>query len=200
MAHPQFTLIAAILFPFAAWAADCRFTLVDQSNYAGNTGFYMDLENTPTGSSTYCQLQNMIVAVGVADGAQWQFIVSNPAWIPNHSYTAKAVITPTYFELYLDGQPLGHVAGGFSGLPNQDLLVNSIPSWAAGTGNYLVGQSSFDAQSSGGATVAEKFAADTRPIPLMLLAPSSLPLSVPFQYASGDSLTVTAVFSLTAIS
>ena len=52
----------------------------------------------------------MIVAVGVADGIQWQFIVANPAWVLNHNYTAQAVITPTYFELYLNGQLLGHVS------------------------------------------------------------------------------------------
>ena len=193
-------LAAALLFPLAALAQDCRFTLADQSNYSANTGFYLDLEDSPTGSSTYCQLTNMIVAVGVADGSQWQFIVSNPAWVLNHNYTAQAVITPTYFELYLDGQLLGHIASGFSGLPNQDLLSNSVPSWADNTGNYLVGQSSLAASSTSGASVSETFPADTRPVPLMLLAPGALSESVPFQYATGDSLTVTAVFSLTSVS
>jgi uncharacterized protein (TIGR03437 family) len=202
MPHPlALTATAAILLPLAALAqANCRFTLSDQSNYNANTGFYLDLENTTTGSSTYCQLQNMIVAAGVADGAQWRFIVSNPAWVLNHNYTAQAVVTPAYFELYLDGQLLGHVASGFAGLPNQDLLANAIPSWAAGAGNYLVTQNSLDATSTGGATVSENFAAITRPVPLELLAPGALSQSVPFQYAPTDSLTLTAVFSLTAIS
>ena len=193
------TLTAALLFPLAALATDCRFTLADQSNYAANTGFYMDLENTPAGSSTFCQLQHMTVAVGVAGGTHWQFIVANPAWTLNHNYTAQAVITPAYFELYLDGQLLGHIATGFAGLPNQNLLANSVPSWANGAGNYLVAQSSLNAESSGGATVSEAFAADARPIPLTLLAPGALSQSVPFQYATGDSLTLTAVFSLTTI-
>ena len=65
-------LAAATLFPAFAFATDCRFTLADQSNWSANTGFYMDLENIPTGSSTYCQLSNMTIAVGVANGAQWQ--------------------------------------------------------------------------------------------------------------------------------
>ena len=201
MAHrAAIALTVALLSPLAALATDCRFTLADQSNYSANTGFYMDLENTPAGSSTFCQLQSMIVAVGVASGAQWQFIVANPTWTLNHNYTAQAVIAPTYFELYLDGQLLGHIATGFAGLPNQDLLANSIPAWAAGIGNYVVAQSSLNAVSTGGAAVSETFAVDTRPVPLMLLAPAALSQSVPFQYASGDSLTVTAVFSLTAIS
>jgi uncharacterized protein (TIGR03437 family) len=189
-------LIAAILFPMAALATDCRFTLVDQSNWGANTGFYMDLENIPVGSSTYCQLPSMIIAVGVADGAKWRFIVEQPSWQLNHTYTAKAVITPGYFELYLDGEFLGQVLGGFSGLPNQDLLVDAVPSWADGLGNYLPSQSSIDAESSGGASSSGTFAVDTRPVPLMLLAPGSNSLTVPFQYGAGESLTVTAVFSL----
>jgi len=193
-------LAATVLLPLAALATDCRFTLADQSNYAGNTGFYMDLENAPVGSSTSCQLQNTIVALGVANGAQWQFIVANPAWTLNHNYTAQAVITPTYFELYLDGQLLGHIASGLVGIPNQDLLGNSIPSWAAGTGNYLVTQNSLDASVGGVATVSENFATVARPIPLTLLAPGALSQSTPFQYAASDSLTVTAVFSLTTVS
>jgi uncharacterized protein (TIGR03437 family) len=201
MAHTlAATATAALLLPFAALGQDCRFTLADQSNYSGNTGFYMDLENSPTGSSTYCQLPGMIVAVGVADGSQWQFIVANPAWVLNHNYTAQAVITPAYFELYLDGQLLGQVSSGFAGLPNQDLLANSVPSWAAGAGNYLAAQSSLTASSTSGAPVSETFAADKRPAPLMLLAPGALSQSVPFQYAAGDSLTITAVFSIASIS
>jgi len=193
-------LAAAIIFPAFAFATDCRFTLADQSNWSANTGFYMDLENIPTGSSTYCQLSNMTIAMGVANGAQWQFIVNNPAWVLNHDYTAKAVVTPTYFELYLDGQLLRHVAWGFAGLPNQDLLLDTVPSWADGLGNYLISQSSIDAESSGGAAAVATFAADTRPVPLMLLAPASISENLPFQYGASDSLTVTAVFRLTSVS
>jgi len=192
--------LLALLFPLAALATDCRFTLADQSNYGANAGFYLDLENTPAASPAYCQLQNMTIAVGVADGSQWQFIVNSPAWILNHNYTAQAVITPAYFELYLDGQLLGRVPSGFSGLPNQVLLANSIPSWANGAGNYLVAQTSLDASSTTGTTVSESFATVARPVPLELLAPGAISQSVPFQYAASDSLTLTAVFSLATIS
>jgi len=193
-------LTAAILFPAAALATDCRFTLADQSNWAANTGFYMDLENTPSGSSTYCQLSAMTIAMGVADGARWQFIVNQPAWKWNHDYTAKAVVTSTYFELYLDDQLLGHVASGFASLPNQDLLADAVPSWAAGSGNYIASQSSASAESSAGATASATFPADARPVPLMLLAPGSISQNMPFQYGAGESLTITAVFRLTATS
>jgi len=68
--QPALTLTAAILIPLAALATDCRFTLADQSNWSANTGFYLDLENTPSGASTFCTLQNMTIAVGVADGSR----------------------------------------------------------------------------------------------------------------------------------
>jgi len=193
-------LAAAIILPATSLATDCRFTLADQSNWDANTGFYLDLENAPTGSSTYCQLSNMTIAVGVADGTTWRFIVSQPAWVLNHAYTAKAVVTPTYFELYLDGTLLRKSAGGFSGLPNQSLLADAVPSWAAGLGDYIVSQESIDAESSGGASASADFPADTRPVPLRLLAPWSVSSTLPFQYGAGESLTVTAVFSLTAAS
>ncbi len=183
----------------AAAATDCRFTLADQSNYSANTGFYLDLENTPASATSYCQLANMTIAVGVADGSQWRFIVSNPAWVLNHNYTAQAVITASSFELYLDGQLLGEVSSGFSGLPNQDLLVNSVPSWASGLGNYLVTQSSLAAQAGGAAAVSAAFLADDRPVPLMLLAPGAISQELPFSYASSETLTITAGFSLTSV-
>ena len=201
MVHtPALTLTAAVLIPLAALATDCRFTLADQSNWSANTGFYLDLENTPAATSTFCTMQNMTIAVGVADGSHWQFIVSNPAWQVDHQYTAQALITPAYFELYLDGKLLGHVSSGFAGIPNQVLLANSVPSWAAGLENYLPSQASLAATGTGGATVSQTFATAARPIPLMLLAPGSVSQTMPFQYPAGDSLTVTAVFRLTATS
>src|SRR5437868_4470644 len=103
-------LALLLLLPAVAPATDCRFTLADQSNWFASTGFYLNLENSPTGSSTSCRMAALAIALGVADGAQWRFIGASPAWIANHDYTARAVIAPSYFELYLDGQLLGHVA------------------------------------------------------------------------------------------
>lgn len=193
-------ILLRLLFPTAALATDCTFTLADQSNWAARTGFYMDLENTAAGSSKYCKLKTMTVAVGVANGSQWRFIVANPKWRLDHDYTAKAVIAPARFELYLDGRRLGHVASGFAGLPDRALLADSAPSWAAGCASYVPTQSSLEATASGGASVAETFTSAGRPVPLMLLAPSSISRNVPFPYAGGASVTVTAVFRLTATS
>jgi hypothetical protein len=201
MAHTAArTLTAALLFPLAALATNCRFTLADQSNWAAKTGFYIDLENTPSGASEFCKWKTMIVAVGVANGSRWRFIVAHPKWRLDHDYTARAVITSARIELYLDGRRLGRIASGFAGLPNQDLVANSVPPWASRDCNYVLTQSFVKAVSSGGATVSETFAAAARPVPLMLLAPASNSRSLPFHYAAGASLTVTAVFRLSAIS
>jgi hypothetical protein len=189
-----------MILPFAALAADCRFTLADQSNWAARTGFYMGLENTSTGSARYCKLKTMIVTVGVANGSQWRFIVAKPKWKLDRDYMAKAVIAPSHFELYLDGRRLGHISSRFAGLPERQLLADSVPSWAAGACNYQLTQSSLEAASSDGASVSEAFITVARPVPLILLAPASISRNAPFHYAAGASLTVTAVFRITAAS
>ncbi len=199
MVHKPALAVIVALFPLTALATDCRFTFADQSNYAANAGFYLDLENAPTGSATFCHLPNMVLAVGVADGSQWHYVVSNAAWTTGHTYTAKAVITPDYFELYLDGQLLGHVAGGFAGLPYQELIANSVPSWANGAGDYMPAQSDLAASASGGAILSETFASVARPVPLMLLAPGSVTENAAFSYAAGESISVTATFTLTSV-
>jgi hypothetical protein len=193
------TLGAALLFPLVAPATDCRFTLADQSDFAAKTGFYMELENASEGSSTFCKLKTMTLAVGVADGSQWRFIVAGHRWKVDRDYTAKAVIASAHVELYLDGRRLGRISSGFAGLPDRDLLANSVPSWGAGAGNYIPAQSSLDAVGAGTA-VSETFATAMRPVPLMLLAPASDSRRVSFHYAAGTALTVTAVFRLSAAS
>ncbi|HXM41113.1 MAG TPA: hypothetical protein VN924_07665, partial [Bryobacteraceae bacterium] len=194
------TLLAAMILPLAALAADCRFTLADQSNWAARTGFYMGLENTSSGSARYCKLKTMIVTVGVANGSKWRFIIARPKWKLDRDYTAKAVIAPAHFELYLDGRRLGRIASRFAGLPERQLLADSVPSWASGARNYLLTQSSLEAASSDGAAVTETFPTAARPVPLMLLAPASISRSALFRYAAGAALTVSAVFRITAAS
>lgn len=201
MAHRlAFTLITALCLPAATLANDCRLTLADQSDWFGLTGFYLDLENSPTGSASYCQVATLTIDLGVADGAQWRFIGANNAWTMDHDYTAKAVITPEYFELYLDGRLLGHVAGGFAPLPNQAVQAGLTPYGFTGATAYLASQSALTALASGGVTASPLFPAGPRPVPLAMLAPGSAAAPVPFAFHAGDSLTITAVFRLTAAS
>ncbi len=184
----------------AAARADCRFILADQSNWSANQGFYLDVENIAGGSST-CQLSNLTLYLGVADGASWRFIGDNAAWQTGHDYTATAIIKPTYAELYLDGQLIQHTDGGFAGIPNQSLLANTIPSWAGSASAYLAMQTSLTATSSGGTSASPPFATAPLPIPVMLLAAAtSTETSAQFSYGTGESLTVTAVFHLEPLS
>lgn len=193
-------LSTAVLLPLAVFANDCRFTLVDQSDWFANTGFYLDLENSPTGSTPYCQVAGLSIDMGVADGAQWRFIWANPAWAMDHDYTVKAVITPEYFELYLDGQLLSRVPGGFAGLPNQNLAAGMPPYGDTGVSNYLVSQSGLTAQSTTGVTASGVFLANGRPPALAIFDPGSMAQPLPFVFGADDVLTLTTVFRLTAVS
>ena len=188
----------ALLLPAAALAIDCRFTLADQSNWAATTGFYFDLEDSPTGSATYCQMANLTIGMGVADGSQWQFIGANPNWVTNHDYTVKVVIAPDYFEMYLDGQQLGQVSSGFAGLPYQQLIGGMPPYGSTGAADYIVSQSSLTAQAGNGPIISGVFPTDTRTTGLAMLAPGTVAPPLAFTFGTGDTLTFTAVFRLTA--
>ena len=181
-----------------AWATDCRLAFADQSGWDAKLGFYVGLENSAPGSAD-CQLGTLRIAMGVADGSQWRFIVHTPSnWQTGHDYTAKVVIAPSYFELSLDGQTVGHVEGGFRGLAANPLWVNSVPSWASGSSNYLASELSLVASASGGSVVSiDNIAGLERPVPLTLLAPGNTPAQKPFVHTAGETLTLTAVFRIT---
>jgi uncharacterized protein (TIGR03437 family) len=198
---------AAALLAFAwlaatpARATDCRLAFADQSNWDRKLGFYVGLENSAAGTAD-CQLNTLRIAMGVADGSDWRFIIyTPPAWQMDHDYTAVVTITPSYFEMTLDGQTVGHVEGGFTGLPANSLVVDNIPGWASGSANYLVSQNSLQASASGGASVLiDRSSAASRPLPLRLLAPGNTPASLPFVFTPGESIQLTAVFRLSATS
>ena len=179
-------------------ANECRFTLADQSDWDGKRGFYVSLENSTTGTAP-CPVSSLRVAVGVADGSQWRFIVSNPTWRTDHDYTVQAVITPSGFRLTLDGVQLGQSGGGFAPRVSNQLTANAIPGWASDSAQYIITQSSLDAVSSEGAS-ASLVAPGTaeRPVPLMLLAPGSTPLTAPLPVSATGTLTLTAVFRLSS--
>lgn len=194
----KFTLAALLWLPAAALAHDCRLTLADQSNWFANTGFYMNLENSPAGAASYCQVANLTIAMGVADGTQWRFIGANPGWTMDHDYTATAVIAPAYFELYLDGRLLGHADGGFAGLPGQDLQGALAPYGYTGASDYLASQSALTASAANGVPVSASISPGSRAVPLAMLAPGSVAVPTPFGFGAGDTLTVIATFRLTA--
>ena len=190
-------LAAAGVFSAAAQNS-CDFTLVDQSSWYTSQGFYLELANGPY-SAPSCQLTNLTLNVTVGDGSQTQSISYTPVWTLNHNYTATAVITPTYFELYLDGTLLGHMTAGFSPLPNQNLIAGLPTYQNVGVTNYLAAESALTATASSGVTASAVFPAAAQPtIPLALLTPGSLAQPMPFMFNPGDTLNLTAVFSISA--
>jgi len=173
-------------------------TLVDQSNWYTSQGFYLELANGPY-TAPSCQLANLAINLTVGNGTQTQSISSTPVWVLNHNYTATAIVTPTYFELYLDGTLLGHMAAGFSPLPNQNLIAGLPTYMGTGVTNYLATESALTATSSSGVTASAVFSSAAQPsIPLALLTPGSLAQPTPFVFDPGDTLTFTVVFSLSA--
>ena len=188
------------LFAIEARATDCRLEFADQSDWNRQLGFYVGLENSASGDAP-CLLNTLRIAAGVADGSQWRAIVYTPAaWQTGHAYTATLRIAPSYFELTLDGRTVGHVDGGFRGLPANPLWINSVPGWAGGAAAYVTEQASLQASASGGAAASfDNSGALSRPLPLVLLAPGGTPIQQPFVHADAETLQLTAVFRITSV-
>ncbi|MGD0200583.1 MAG: hypothetical protein ABSD27_07530 [Bryobacteraceae bacterium] len=177
----------------SAWAVPCRLTLADQSDWNNNIGFYLDLEN----DGQPCMVGNMKVALGVADGSHWRFVVFTPVWQLDRDYSIVATIQPGSAQLSIDGQPAGALAGGFAPLLQQQVSAGAVPGWANGATDYLVVQTRLSIQSSGGQSATVDFQDAQRPVPLMLLAPGASK-STPWSASANDTWTVTATFHLSA--
>lgn len=145
-----FVLCAGIFSFFAAsgmaHAADNRFTLAGQSDWNGKLGFYVDLEDSSPGTAT-CALADLKLAMGIADGANWRFIVTSPAWQYSHTYHVHAVIDPQGASLWLDGALVQQSAGGFQP-DNGDLTAASVPGWASAAAEYKVVQETLTVSSA----------------------------------------------------
>jgi hypothetical protein len=100
----------------------CRFYLADQYDFPNNLGLALDLE-TSSNAGSVCQLNTAQLALGIADGKNFRFTVSKPQWQVGHDYVAKAVITPTGSQLFLDDQLLGSVTGALKPLAESALRV-----------------------------------------------------------------------------
>jgi hypothetical protein len=118
----------------------CRFCLADQYDFPNNLGVALDLE-TPSNAGSVCQLDTVQLALGVADGKNFRFIVSKPQWQIGHVYVAKAVVTPTGSQLFLDGQLLGSLQGAFKPF-QRALYASEVPGWANGSAAYRISQAS----------------------------------------------------------
>jgi uncharacterized protein (TIGR03437 family) len=186
-----------VCFLPALASAQCLLILADQSNSNLNTGFTIGLQDYA--DATACQLPNMYLSLSVGDGTEYRSVSGGAAWQIGQVYQVQAVIAPSYFELYLNGQLLGRANGAFAGNPTQALMANEVPSWANGTGSYLPYVTSLSAASTGGAQLTLPLQAAPFPAGLMLQVNSpSGPASGAFWYGNADTLTVNLSFSIVA--
>ena len=149
---------------------DCRFYFADQYDFSKNVGFAVDLETTSNGT-TPCQLSAMKLVLAVADGKQFQYVVSSPAWQTGRTYEIRAVISNLGSQFFLDGAPLGTLSSGFQPL-DRAVAAASIPGWANTPAAYFITQTSLQI-SDGSSTLSlpdDGGAADI-PVPLQLMSP-----------------------------
>jgi hypothetical protein len=152
---------------------DCRYYFADQYDFANNLGYTVDVETVSDGV-TPCQLSGMKLVLGVADGKQFNWIVTAPAWQTGHVYQITAVINDTNSQLYLDGQLVGSAQGGFQPFVRQ-VVAAEIPSWASAPAAYVVTQTGLQIN-DGISSLSLPADGDTSaaiPIPLQLMSPPS---------------------------
>jgi hypothetical protein len=129
--------------------AENRVILADQSDWSGNHGFYLDLENH--GSNSPLDPSTITLYLGVANGSSWRFLPYTTSWKLNTSYTVQATITSTNATMSMNGKSVASAAGGFS--PTTGLLTaDNLPSWASDAATYVVVEDSLSV-SVGGKTV-----------------------------------------------
>ncbi len=171
--------------------ADCRFYFADQYDFGANLGFAIDTENASNGV-TPCQLSNMKLALAVADGKQFRYVVASPAWQLGKSYELRAEISAAGSQLYLDGVSLGTTTGGFQPL-DRYVAGASVPGWASAPAAYAITQTSL--QVTDGITTLTLPADGQQdvPVPLQLMSPPGAWQGV---FKAQTALTVTVTFRL----
>lgn len=112
-----------------------RYYFAAQYDWQGRHGFYLSFENET--SEPRCRLNTLRLALGVADGNSWRFIVGSPRWEWNTTYTLTAQIAEAGASLRLNGTLLGESAGGFRAHRGA-LEIGMIPSWANGATDYYL--------------------------------------------------------------
>ena len=152
--------------------AQHRYYFVAQYNWQERIGFYLSFENeTP---EPVCRLSTLRIALGVADGSSWRFIVGSPQWQWNTPYTLKAQITEVGASLWLNGKPLGESVGGFSAHSGA-LEIGTVPAWASGATDYHLTAHRVDIRIGKGKPISVSLAESptTVPEPVRLFNPET---------------------------
>jgi hypothetical protein len=175
----------------------CRFCLADQYDFPNNLGVALDLE-TPSNAGSVCQLDTVQLALGVADGKNFRFIVSKPQWQIGHVYVAKAVVTPTGSQLFLDGQLLGSLQGAFKPF-QRALYASEVPGWANGSAAYRISQASLQISTGSLNTPVLSLPAEGAsdlPPALILLTGGPAVWQADYSADPAETTTITATFRL----
>lgn len=178
----------------AARAADNRFMLASQDDWNAKRGFYIDFENSTEGDAP-CGLADMKLAMGVADGANWRFIIVSRPWQYGRTYHLRAEIGPQNARLWLDGSLIQQTAGGF--MPDKsDLDAAWEPGWAEAPAEYQIAPESLSV--TGGEKRAHfEFPPQTRQtIALSLFAAPPGPTVSAWRAGSGGTITIEATFQI----
>ncbi len=194
--------LAGIVSAIAAQAAaqNCRFHLAGQYEWEEKRGFYLAFEG--------CELAELPIVLGVADGENWRFISHDAPLYAGESYAVRAVITPEIAELYIDDELVEVSEGGF--MPHDGpLRAGFPPDWGTDLGDYIMTQESISARVERGgeeaASVDVSLAeAAARPASLQIFQRGG-PTEVELDVQPGDTLTVEAtvrpeVYDLVAMS
>ena len=188
----------------AVGLADCRLVLADQSDWANQLGFYLDLEATLVTDST-CHLDTLTMFVGVADGANWRYPSYQPVWQYDHRYQVQLTFVPAagnsqaHVELVVDGQPIqiADASGGFAPV-DIPLSAGVVPSWAASPSEFLALQGDLTATTPGG-SVAISIPGTDLPVGVLRLAGHPADSSAAFQASTTGTMVFETSFILRAL-
>ena len=149
--------------------ADCRFYFADQYDFNANLGYALDVEATSNGT-TPCSLANLKLVLGVANGKQFNWIVTGPSWQTGHVYELRAIITGAQSQMYLDGQLVGSSTGGFQPF-DRNVAAAEIPGWASAPAAYVITQTSLQISDGISNLALPADGSADVPIPLQLMSP-----------------------------
>ncbi|MBC7328346.1 glycosyl hydrolase [bacterium] len=113
-----------------------RLWVVSQHDWEGKEGFYIDFENYSQDKSP-CKLENLVLALGVADGREWRFIALKHNWELGKDYKLKAEINEEEARLFLNDELKGESRGAFKPAEIR-MLINHSPLWDRSKTDYLI--------------------------------------------------------------
>lgn len=119
-----------------ASASENRLILIDQSDFAANKGFYLDIEAKSDGAKPIT-LADARLILAVADGKAWHYIVCDPRLKIGGKYAVDARISPFAATLLLDGVKAGSDSVQEVGV-NKPITAGVRPDWASSPAEFVL--------------------------------------------------------------